>query len=101
MELKMILELPSLQIQFELNFKKKLVNLLKSKNPYKVRNLSLKGKIIVLNHLALSPLLYFSKFIFLPPEVINKVNKIIRGFIWDNKPPKVSQFRILKMVDLR
>ncbi len=47
----------------------------------KQRNLSLKGKIIIINTLALSPLIYLSSTIDTPDKAIAKVNNIIQNFL--------------------
>ena len=59
-------------------------------NLWKVRNLSLKGKVTVINALALSPLIYLASVIHVPDQVIKEVKNIIVNFIWDGKPAKIA-----------
>ena len=48
-------------------------------------HLSLKGKITVINNLALSPLIYVSSIIHTPTRAINEINNIIQNFIRNSK----------------
>ena len=61
------------QEHYDHNFKKKLLNLRNLLNSWKRRNLSLKGKVTVVNTLALSSLLYLANVIHVPENVIKEV----------------------------
>ena len=56
----------------------------------KCRCLSIKGKITVINTLAIFPLLYLGNVIYVPPQVITEGNDIIIYFLRDGKPPKIA-----------
>ena len=73
-----------------LNFKKRLKNMKNTLAMWKCRNLSLKGKVTVINTLAISPLLYLANTIHVPPQVITEVKQIVVDFIWDGKPSKIA-----------
>ena len=73
-----------------LNFKKRLKNMKNTLAMWKCRNLSLKGKVTVINTLAISPLLYLTNTIHVPPQVITEVKQIVVDFIWDGKPSKIA-----------
>ena len=73
-----------------LNFKKRLKNMKNLLSTWKCRSLSIKGKITVINTLAISPLLYLANVIYVPPQVIAEVKDIIVDFLWDGKPPKIA-----------
>ena len=75
---------------FILNFKKRLKNMKNLLSAWKCRSLSIKGKITVINTLAISPLLYLANVIFVPPQVITEVKDSIVDFLWDGKPPKIA-----------
>ena len=75
---------------FILNFKKRLRNMKNLLSTWKCRSLSIKGKITVINTLAISPLLYLANVIYVPPQVITKVKDIIVDFLCDGKPPKIA-----------
>ena len=75
---------------YECNFKKRLINMSNLLNQWKCRNLSLKGKVTVVNTLAVSPLLYLASVIWVPDRVIKEAKSIITDFIWNGKPSKIS-----------
>jgi hypothetical protein len=55
-----------------------------------LRKLTLKGKILIANTLAISQLLYAGTILHTPKWVIDKYNNMIKNFIWGNKPAKVK-----------
>ena len=61
---------------------------------WKQRKLSLKGKITVLNNLALAPIIYVSSVVNTPTKAIEEINNIIQNFIWDGSTSKISQKNI-------
>ena len=75
---------------------------------WKQRDLSLRGKIVIIRSLALSQLLYAASFLNVPEWVVREANKLFYGFLWDNKPDKLKRDIItrdikaggLKMVDV-
>ncbi len=74
---------------------------------WKCRHLSLKGKVTVVNNLALSPLLYLCSIIHTPENVISEVKSIVVDFLWDGKPPIINDILIqqidtggLKLMDI-
>jgi hypothetical protein len=83
---------------------KKLKDLLKL---WKWRSLSLKGKITIINSLAISSLVYIASVTNVPSRVIHEVNDILYDFLWDGGSSKVAKAVInqkiakggLKMVD--
>jgi exonuclease III len=82
-----------------------ITNLLKI---WRQRDLSLKGKVIILRSLALSQLIYPMSLLELPKWVVDEVNALFFDFLWSGKPPKVRGDTVikgikeggLKMVDL-
>ncbi len=73
------------------NFHQKILTLKFTLNVWKLRKLSLKGKITVLNNLALAPIIYVSSVINTPTKAINEINNIIQNFLWDGSTSKISQ----------
>ncbi len=63
------------------NFQQRILNLKSILSIWKQRRISLRGKITILNNLALSPLLYVSSVVDTPTKAINEVNRIIQDFI--------------------
>ncbi len=68
-----------------LNCKARIANLF-----YMCGNLSLKGKITIINILALAPLIYVSSTIDTPDKAIAQVNNIIQNFLWNGKTSKIA-----------
>ena len=73
-----------------LNFKKRLKNMKNLLATWKCRKLSIKGKVTIINTLAVSPLIYLANVIYVPPQVITEIKEIIVDFLWDGKPPKIA-----------
>ena len=78
-------------------------------NSWKCRKLSIKGKITVINSLAISKLIYLASIILVPERVYEEVKKLIIDFIWNGKTPKIAYSTLiqsterggLKLVDFR
>ncbi len=49
----------------------------------------MKGKITIVNSLALSPLIYTLSMIETPPEAPKEINYIIPNFIWEGTTAKI------------
>ncbi len=73
------------------NCKPKLSILRNTLNIWKHRTLSIKGKITIVNTLALSPLIYTSPLIETPPEILKETNDMIQNFTWEGKTSKIAQ----------
>ena len=66
------------------------------------RKLSLKGKITVINALALSLIVYPASVLITPINVLEEINKILYDFLWDGKKPKIAakiMEKVLNLVD--
>jgi exonuclease III len=85
---------------YELNYKARIQNMKNLLNTWKCRKLSLKGKVTVINNLALSPLLYVCSVIHTPDIVIEQVKKLILDFMWDGKPSKIAYNVIIQDISL-
>ena len=84
-----------------LNYKKRLKNMKNLLAAWKCRKVSIKGKITVINTLAISPLLYLTSVIHVPPQVITEVKGLITDCLWDGKPAKIAynvMIQSIKMV---
>ena len=78
-----------------LNFEEKITTLEKTLNNWKQRKLTLIGKINIVKTLRLSKLIYSASLLSIPKGLIEKINKIIFNFIWDNKPAKIKRKTII------
>ncbi len=66
---------------------------------WKQRNLSLKGKITIINTLALALLIYLSSTIDTPDKAIAQVKNIIQHFLWDRKTSKIAQSTLIQTIE--
>ncbi len=83
---------------YELNYKKRILNLRNILNNWKCRKWSLKGKIMVINNLALPPLLYVASVLHIPDIVFKEVKAIISYFIWDGKLSRIAYEVLIQSV---
>jgi hypothetical protein len=82
-----------------LNFRNKIATLQTTLNIWNIRNLSLKGKITVVNNLALAPLIYVASVTNTPNKAIIEINNIVQNFIWTNKKAKISQSTLIQDIN--
>ena len=80
----------NLKDMYELNLEEKYQKFKSIINLWSQRELSLKGKITVLKSLALSQLLYATSNLHVLDEFIDRIDKDIQNFVWNNKPPKIK-----------
>ncbi len=66
---------------------------------WKQRTLSIKGKITIVNTLALSPLISTSSLIGTPPENLKETNDIIQNYMWEGKAAKIAQNKLIKNIE--
>ncbi len=66
---------------------------------WRYRNLSLRGKILIVNSLALSGLIFLASILSIPQVFVTKINKIIFKFIWSDKNELVKQSLIYQPVE--
>ncbi len=59
-------------------------------NSWKCRNISLKGKITIINTIALSSLLYLASVIHVPSVVFKEVKYFVVDFIWEGKTSRIA-----------
>ena len=81
-----------------LNFKPRIIKLENTLRIWSQRNLSLKGKITIINSLALSPLIYVAGVINTPKRVIDEVDNIITRFFWNSEWPKIAKNVIIQPI---
>ncbi len=68
-----------------LNFNERVEKLKNLLNMWRQRKLSLKGKITIINCLALSQIMYIASVLYIPQCVIENVNDLILSFLWPKK----------------
>jgi hypothetical protein len=85
-------------LNYNLNFKQKICNLKTTLNIWKQRNLSIKGKITIINNIALSPLIYISSVTNTPKKAIEEINNLIQSFLWNNSTSKIAQKTLIQEI---
>jgi hypothetical protein len=81
------------------NFKEKICKIENLAKQWCLRNLTLKGKVTVVNTLFISQLLYLGSCMYTPKWVLARYKEIVTKFIWNNKPPKVKYTTMIKQVE--
>ncbi len=81
------------------NFKPKIATLKHLLNIWKQRTLTIKGKIAIVNSLALSPLIYVSSLLENHAEAIRELNDIIQNFIWEGQTAKIAKKTLIKNIE--
>ena len=71
---------------------KKMENVL---NLWKMRNLTLSGKITIFKTLAISKIVYISYLSHVPTDIINILEILHKNFIWDNKRAKIKHTTLI------
>ena len=74
-----------------LNWNIRIEKLAKSLESWKFRTLSLKGKSMIINTLALSGLWYTESVISLPAWAKKRINRIFFDFLWSGKNKKIQR----------
>ena len=82
----------------KLNFREKIEKMKTILNIWRQRALSIKGKVVIINSLALSQLQYISNVLYVPQNIIEEVNSLIFAFLW---PKKVHVKKEVTIQDLQ
>ena len=78
-------------VNSELYWQGKIQRLHETLSVWKMRDLSLQGRVYLLKSIGLSSILYEMEMKEMNCNVINKINKIMFGFLWNNKRPLVKR----------
>ena len=73
------------QLLVEYNFKQRLKKIKNTINLWKLRGLSIHGKISIIKAILLPKLLYQSSVLYTPPEIIKEFNSLVFHFLWNGK----------------
>lgn len=74
----------------------KIKNLL---NMWKSRNLTIKGKVTILNTQAMPLLLYAASVLHIPDNIINDIDKLFFDFIWPNGKHHVKKCVLVQQIE--
>ena len=69
----------------EKNFKQRLKKIRNTINLWKVRGLSIHGKVTIIKAFSLSKMIYPSSVLPTPPEIIKEFNNLVFQFLWNGK----------------
>ena len=75
-------------VGIKLNFDEKLAKLKKVLNIWRMRHLTILGRIAIVKNLAIAKLVYCSSVLNVPTEFVKEVNSNIFSFVWNFKPDK-------------
>ena len=67
-----------------LNWDTKIENLTKTLDMWKMRNITLFGKVLLIKSLAISQLVYSASILSIPDNTVPKINKIVYAFLFNN-----------------
>ena len=84
---------------YKLNFEPKLIKMKQLLSSWKCRKLSIKGKITVINTLAISKLIYLASIIKVPNTVFEEVKKMVIDFLWEGKVAKIAYSTLIQGVE--
>ena len=73
------------QLLVENNFKQRLKKIKNTINLWKLRGLSIHGKISIIKAILLPKLLYQISVLYTSPEIIKEFNTLVFHFLWDGK----------------
>ena len=77
-------------IQNELNFRTTIFKIQAVLKLWRMRRLSLEGKIIVFKSLAISKIVYLSLLTNIPNNIVEELKKIQKNFLWNFTAPKIK-----------
>ena len=80
------------------NFQDRLNEVQKMINLWKLRGLSLFGKVTMIKSFLIPKLLYVSSIIETPPEIIKQMEKMIYKFLWKG-PDKVTRLSVINTLE--
>ena len=79
------------KVNYEKNFEPKLEKMRNIIRMWNTRNLSIKGKITVVNALIISLFVYPITILDTPKEILKEIEKTVLDFIWNKKSPKIAK----------
>jgi len=81
------------------NFRHRLEKIKNILKLWRQRDLSLRGKIIILKSLAMAQLIYPLSILEAPRWALEEANSLFYSFLWGNKPDKVKRNTIIREMD--
>ena len=78
------------KLKDEKNFYTTVTSIQRVLKIWKMRNLTLEGKIVIFKTLAISKIVFQSLITPVPRHVVNELEKIQKTFLWKNSSPKIK-----------
>ena len=78
------------KLQDDINFCMTVKNICNVIKLWRMRHLSLEGKITIFKSLALSKIVYLALLTIVPKSIIEELNEIQKKFLWSNKKCKIK-----------
>jgi exonuclease III len=84
---------------YHFNFKPRIIKIKNMLNTWKLRDLSIKGRVTIINHLIIPMILYPCSMLFVSKEVIQEIKSLITTFIWKNSTAKIAYNNIIQPIE--
>jgi hypothetical protein len=84
---------------YHYNFKPRIQKIKNILNMWQGRNLSLKGRITIINSLIIPKILYPASMIYTSKETIKELKTVITNFIWKNKTAKIAYNTLIQPIE--
>ena len=68
-------------------------------NIWRSRNLSLKGKITIMKTIILPQIQFLFSMIYIPDEILDKIDKLLFNYLWDCKRSKIKRTTITAKIE--
>ena len=78
------------KLSIEQNFLNHISKLQKIIQLWRLRNLSILGKITIFKTLAISKIIHLALVTYIPTSIIDILNKLQKEFLWNKKNPKIK-----------
>jgi hypothetical protein len=86
------------QISYKENFCTKLDSMETLTKIWSTRNLSLKGKLTIINTLLIPKIIYPSTILNTPKEAFTRAENFLSNFLWNWKSPKIKKDVIIRKI---
>ena len=87
-------------ISLELNWsEQRILKIKQLLQIWKQRNLTLRGKILILKSLIMSKIIYTTQVLSCPKEIVKELDKLFFDFLWKGRPAKVKRSNVVNTTE--